>query len=42
MALVCIGPVTAAALREYGLTPTAVAAEHTTRGIVDALVKRAR
>lgn len=42
VAFVCIGPVTAAALAEYGLTPTAVAVEHTTRGIVDALVTLAR
>jgi uroporphyrinogen III methyltransferase / synthase len=42
VALVCIGPVTAAALGEYGLTATTVATEHTTRGIVDALRKPAR
>jgi uroporphyrinogen-III synthase len=41
MRFVCIGPITAAALREYGLTATAVAAEHTTRGIIDALIKPA-
>jgi uroporphyrinogen-III synthase len=42
VAFVCIGPVTAAALEEYGMTATAVATEHTTRGIIDALVKPPR
>jgi len=36
--VVCIGPVTAAAASEGGLTVTAVAAEHTLDGLVEALV----
>jgi uroporphyrinogen-III synthase len=35
--LVAIGPVTAAALDEYGLPPAAVAEEHSVRGIVAAM-----
>ena len=37
-AVVCIGPVTAAAAREHGLTVDATAREHTTEGLVGALV----
>lgn len=37
--LVAIGPITANALREYGLEPAAVAAEYTTEGVVRALVE---
>ncbi len=36
-ALVCIGPITAATLEEYGLLATAVAKEYTVNGLVDAL-----
>ncbi|MBM3451340.1 MAG: hypothetical protein FJX78_10275, partial [Armatimonadetes bacterium] len=35
--IVCIGPVTARAARDVGLSPAAVAAKATTAGIVDAL-----
>ena len=38
--LVAIGPVTADALRGEGLTPHAVAAEHSVRGIVEVLAER--
>ena len=38
--LVAIGPVTADALRAEGLTPHAVAAEHSVRGIVEVLAER--
>jgi len=38
--LVAIGPVTASALRAEGLTPFAVASEHSVRGIVEALTER--
>jgi hydroxymethylbilane synthase len=38
-ALVCIGPITAATLEEYGLLATAVAKEYTVNGLVDALVQ---
>lgn len=38
--LIAIGPVTAAALRAEGLTPHAVASEHSVRGIVEVLVER--
>jgi len=34
----CIGPVTAATAVEHGLPVTVVAAEHTVKGLVDALV----
>jgi len=37
--IVCIGPTTAEAAREAGLTPTAVAAEATEEGLVEALVQ---
>lgn len=37
--IVCIGPVTATAVRELGYTPQLVAAEHTAAGIVAALVE---
>lgn len=37
--IVCIGPVTAAAVQELGYTPQIVAAEHTMVGIVAALVE---
>jgi uroporphyrinogen-III synthase len=36
--LAAIGPVTAARVRELGLTPTIIAAEHTTDGLVQAIV----
>ena len=39
--LVCIGPITADAVVELGLTPAAVAGEHTTDGLVRALQERA-
>lgn len=39
--LICIGPITADAVVELGLTPAAVAAEHTTDGLVRALQERA-
>jgi uroporphyrinogen-III synthase len=42
IAYICIGPVTAAALAEYGFTATAVATEHTAAGVVDALATLAR
>jgi uroporphyrinogen-III synthase len=37
--LVAIGPVTAAALREEGFVPYAVAAEHSVQGIVNVLTE---
>jgi uroporphyrinogen III methyltransferase/synthase len=37
--VVCIGPVTAAAALDAGLTPAAVAAEHSLDGLVVALVE---
>jgi uroporphyrinogen-III synthase len=36
--LVCIGPSTAAAVRDLGFRPAAVAAEHTLDGLVAAIV----
>lgn len=38
VALAAIGPITAATLREHGLTPTLVAEEYTMQGLTDALV----
>lgn len=38
IALACIGPITAATLREHGLEPAVVAAEYTTPGLRDALI----
>ncbi|MDR7417987.1 MAG: uroporphyrinogen-III synthase [Armatimonadota bacterium] len=38
MTLACIGPVTAAAVAEHGLHPSVVAAEHTTDGVIAALI----
>jgi uroporphyrinogen-III synthase len=38
LAIACIGPVTAAAVREAGLRPTVVAHDHTVDGIIAALV----
>jgi uroporphyrinogen III methyltransferase/synthase len=38
VALACIGPITAATLREYGLEPALVAQEYTVAGLVAALV----
>lgn len=38
IALACIGPVTAATLREHGLEPAVVAADYTTPGLRDALI----
>lgn len=38
IALACIGPITAATLREYGLEPAVVASEYTTNGLRDALI----
>ena len=35
--IACIGPVTAGTAREFGLSPTLIAAEHTIAGLVDAL-----
>jgi uroporphyrinogen III methyltransferase/synthase len=35
--IACIGPVTAGTAREFGLTPTVEAAEHTVAGLVDAI-----
>ena len=40
VAIVCIGPVTARALREMGLVPDVVAEEHTTDGLITALQRR--
>ncbi|MDR7483859.1 MAG: uroporphyrinogen-III synthase [Armatimonadota bacterium] len=40
--IACIGPVTAAAVVEEGFAPTVVATEHTTQGLLDALVSHAR
>lgn len=37
--LACIGPVTAATVTALGLTPAAVATDHTDEGMVDALVR---
>jgi uroporphyrinogen III methyltransferase/synthase len=34
----CIGPVTAAAVRAYGIEPAVIAADHTVAGLVRALV----
>lgn len=42
VALACIGPVTAAAAREAGLTPALVARPHTVEGLVVALLAHAR
>lgn len=36
-AIICIGPVTAAAARDAGLSVTAIATEHSTAGLLDAL-----
>jgi uroporphyrinogen III methyltransferase / synthase len=36
-AIACIGPVTAGTAREFGLSPTVEAAEHTVAGLVDAI-----
>jgi uroporphyrinogen-III synthase len=38
-AIVCIGPVTAATARQYGLEVAAVAEDYTVEGLVDALVR---
>jgi uroporphyrinogen III methyltransferase/synthase len=38
VALACIGPITAATLRDYGLEPTIAAQEYTIDGLVAALV----
>ena len=38
IALACIGPITAATLREHGLEPAVVAADYTSPGLRDALI----
>ncbi|HEU5439445.1 MAG TPA: uroporphyrinogen-III synthase [Ktedonobacterales bacterium] len=38
IALACIGPITAATLRDYGQEPEVVASEYTTTGLRDALI----
>jgi uroporphyrinogen-III synthase len=37
--VVCIGPTSAAAARDAGLTVSAVAGEHTLDGLIDELVR---
>lgn len=39
--LICIGPITAAAVRELGYQPTRVAKEHTVQGLIQAILEEA-